>query len=59
MHTYLRTLSTDSNKTCDFMVNKKGWGVVILLRDSLKCEIHLRFQADSFENNQLTLVSGE
>ena len=40
-------------------IHKKG-GVVddILLRDSLKCETHLRFQAKSFENYQLTFISG-
>ena len=39
-------------------IHKKGGGVAILLCDSLKCETHLRFQAKSFENNQLTFVSG-
>ena len=36
----------------------KGGGVGILLRDSLKCETHLRFHAKSFENYQLTFISG-
>jgi len=35
-------------------IQKKGGGVSILLRDSLKCETHLHFQAKSFENYQLT-----
>ena len=39
-------------------IHKKGGGVGILLRDSLKCETHLRFQAKSFENYQLTFISG-
>ena len=39
-------------------IHKKVGGVVIILRDSLKCETHLRFQAKSFENYQLTFVSG-
>ena len=30
----------------------------VTLRDSLKCETHLRFQSISFENYQLTFVSG-
>ena len=37
---------------------RKVGRVGILLRDSLKCETHLRFQGKSFENNQLTFVSG-
>ena len=37
-------------------IHKKGGEVGILLRDSLKCETH--FQAKSFENYQLTFVSG-
>ena len=37
---------------------KKGGGVGILLGDSLKCETHFRFQSKSFENYQLTFVSG-
>ena len=36
-------------------VNKKGGDVRILLRDSLKYETHLHFQA--FQNYQLTFVS--
>ena len=39
-------------------IHKKGGGVGILLRDSLKCESHLQFHAKSFENYQLTFVSG-
>ena len=39
-------------------IHKKDVGVGILLRDSLKCETHLRFQAKSFENYQLTFISG-
>ena len=39
-------------------IHKKGGGVCIIIRDSLKCETHLRFQAKSFENCQLTFVSG-
>jgi len=39
-------------------IHKKGWGAGILFRDSLKCETHLRFQTKSFENYQLTVVSG-
>jgi len=39
-------------------IHKKGGGVFILLHYSLKCETHLRFQAKSFENYQLTFVSG-
>ena len=39
-------------------IHKKGGGVGILLRDSLKCETHLRFQAKSFENYQPTFISG-
>ena len=38
-------------------IHKKGGEVGILLRDSLKCETHLRFQAKSFENYQLTFIS--
>jgi len=34
------------------------WGVGILLRDSLKCETYLRFQAKSFETYQLTFTFG-
>ena len=38
-------------------IHKTGDRVGILLRDSLKCETHLRFQAKSFENYQLTFIS--
>jgi len=38
-------------------IHKKGAGVGILLRDNLKCETQLRFQAMSFENYQLPFVS--
>ena len=38
-------------------IHKKSGGVGILLRDSLKCETHLRFQAKSFLNYQLTFES--
>ena len=38
-------------------IHKKGGWVGILFRESLKCETHLRFQAKSFENYQLTFVS--
>jgi hypothetical protein len=39
-------------------IQKKGGGICIHLLDSLKYKIHLRFQAKSFENYQLTFVSG-
>jgi len=29
-------------------IHKKDWGVVVLLRGSLKCETHSRFQAKVF-----------
>ena len=37
-------------------IQKKGGGIGIHLLDSLKYKIHLRFQAKSFENYQLTFV---
>ena len=40
-------------------IHQKDGGVGILLRDSLKCETHLRFQAKAFENYKLTFISGE
>ena len=40
-------------------IHKKGGGVGIPLRDSLKCETHLRFQVKALENYQLTFVSGD
>ena len=39
-------------------IHKKGGGISIIFRDSLKHETHLHFQAKSFENYQLTFVSG-
>ena len=39
-------------------IHKRGGGVGILLLDSLKSETHMRSQAKSFENYQLTFVSG-
>ena len=38
-----------------YIIHKKGVGVGSLLRDALKCDTQLLFQAKSFENNQLTL----
>jgi hypothetical protein len=38
--------------------HRKGGGVGILIRDSLKLQNHFRFQARSFENYQLTFTSG-
>jgi len=40
-------------------IRKKSEGIGILLHDSLKCETHFRFQANSFEILQMTFVSGE
>ena len=40
-------------------IHKKGWPISILLRDSLKCEIQLCFQAKSFVNYQLILYLGD
>ena len=38
-------------------IHKKAGGISILLRDFLKCETHLCFQAKSFEIYQLTFIS--
>ena len=38
-------------------IHKKGVRVGILLHDSLKCETHLRFQPEPFENYRMTFVS--
>jgi len=58
IHTHTRTNIHHTHTHIKKLGFIRKVGVGILPRNSLKCETHLCFQAKSFENYQLTFVSG-